>query len=170
MQIKSRFDGQVLYDCEAETMLECLQEAVKSRAYLAGANLAGANLAGANLAGANLAGADLAGANLAGADLAGANLAGANLAGANLAGAYLAGHKVIAAPLSIGPIGSRQWYTLFWPCEDGILVACGCFLGSLDEFTARVRSTHRDNEHGRNYLAAVELAKTMLCQPANLKS
>ena len=130
MQIKSRFDGQVLYDCEAETMLECLQEAVKSRAYLAGANLAGANLAGA----------------------------------------YLAGHKVIAAPLSIGPIGSRQWYTLFWPCEDGILVACGCFLGSLDEFTARVRSTHRDNEHGRNYLAAVELAKTMLCQPANLKS
>ena len=74
--------------------------AVKSDAYLAGANLARAYLADAYLAGANLADANLAGANLARANLADANLAGANLAGANLADAYLADANLAGAYLA----------------------------------------------------------------------
>jgi len=50
-KIVSRFDGHTLYECEAETLLLALQQAVKDRANLAGANLDRANLAGANLAG-----------------------------------------------------------------------------------------------------------------------
>ena len=89
MQIKSRFDDRILYECESETMLETLQQAVKGGANLHGAYLDGANLDGANLGGANLGGANLDGAYLDGAYLDGANLGGANLGGANLDGAYL---------------------------------------------------------------------------------
>ena len=126
-QIKHRYTGAVLFELKCGSFLLCVEAAVRSRAYLAGANLARANLAGANLAGAYIARADLAGANLAGAnlagayiadanlagayiadanlagayiaraDLAGANLAGANLAGANLAGAYIAGANLAGA-------------------------------------------------------------------------
>lgn len=74
IQIKSRFDGRVLYECEADTLLEALQRAVRAGAYLAGANLVGANLAHADLARANLAHADLVHADLAHANLAGAKI------------------------------------------------------------------------------------------------
>ena len=68
-----------------------LEEKVKEKADLYGANLYRADLRGANLSGANLSGADLRGANLYRADLYGANLRGANLSGANLYEANLYG-------------------------------------------------------------------------------
>ena len=95
-QIKNRFTGAVLFECQLTAEMETARDAVKlgfavkiavkarenlARAYLAGADLARANLAGANLAGAYLADTYLARANLALANLAGANLAGADLAG-----------------------------------------------------------------------------------------
>jgi hypothetical protein len=123
--IKSRFDGRILYECEADSLLLAVQQAVKSGANLSGADLSGANLSGAdlsgaylsdadlsgaNLSGANLSGADLSGADLSGADLSradlsradlsGADLSGANLSGANLSGAYLSGADLSRADLS----------------------------------------------------------------------
>ena len=118
-EIKNRFTGAVQFTAE----IECEENAsigvkiglavtwaIRTRAYLAGANLADANLARADLAGANLAdanlaraylaGANLARAYLAGANLARANLAGANLADANLARAYLAGANLADANLA----------------------------------------------------------------------
>ena len=154
-------------------------------AYLAGANLAGAYLAGANLADAYFAGAYLARANLTGAYLARANLTGAYLAranftdanltgvylvGANLAGAYLADAnladaKGIADVFAVSRIGSRNGQTTFARLDDGsVYVWCGCFRGTLDEFAARVQETHGDNEHGRAYRMAIELAKLRLMQ------
>ncbi len=59
IQIKSRFDERVLYQCEAESLLEALQKAVKTRANLDGASLDRAILIGAILIGANLDGASL---------------------------------------------------------------------------------------------------------------
>jgi hypothetical protein len=120
IQIKHRFTGAVLFDCELPEEIAAqsagkqlgyaIKEALKARANLAGAYLAGADLAGAYLADAyladaylaraNLAGANLAGANLADAYLADAYLAGANLADANLAGAYLAGANLARANLA----------------------------------------------------------------------
>ena len=102
IKIESIF-GKLLFEHEAEdnTIKKTLEEAVKSGAYLGGANLGDAYLGGANLGGAylgdaNLSGAYLGGANLSGAYLGGANLGdaylgGANLGGANLVGAYLGG-------------------------------------------------------------------------------
>ena len=96
VQIKSRFDGSVLYEGAAGmTLLGALVSAARS-----GANLAGAYLADANLAGANLADAHLPSAYLAGAYLDGAHLTSANLAGANLAGAYLARANLTSANLA----------------------------------------------------------------------
>ena len=102
-QIKNRFTGAVMFECELGAELETasagvklgasVKLALKARADLARANLAGANLTGANLTGADLARANLADAYLARAYLARANLAGANLAGAYLADAYLAGDR-----------------------------------------------------------------------------
>jgi hypothetical protein len=161
-----------------------LARANLARADLAGAYLAGAYLAGAYLEGANLAGANLAGANLAGANLAGANLAGADLAGAASAGAYLAGAYLEGAngqkptlignrpALVIGPLGSRCAYLTTFMTDAGVYVRAGCFWNTLDAFKAAVAETHGDNNHGREYRAAIALieAHAELWTPAKEKA
>ena len=71
-EIKSRWDGSVLFKLECGSFKLCVEAAVKSKADLMGAYLKDANLGGANLMGADLRGANLRGANLMGADLRGA--------------------------------------------------------------------------------------------------
>ncbi len=62
--------------------------------------------------------------------------------------------------LVIGPCGSRDGFTTFFKNKDGeISVRCGCFLGTIDEFLAKVSETHGDNKHAQVYKAAVELVK-----------
>ena len=162
--------GEIIFTHEKEnnTVKDTLQEAVRSGANLYGADLRGANLygadlGGANLGGANLYGADLRGANLYGADLRGADLGGANLYGADLRGADLReewGKLEKNTDIFIaGPLGSRSGYTTFFHTDKGIFVRCGCFRGTLEEFVAKVKETHNDNEHARNYLAIVEFVK-----------
>jgi uncharacterized protein YjbI with pentapeptide repeats len=149
-QIKHRYTGAVLFECELPADLEsglharhALEKATAARANLAGANLAGANLAGANLAGTNLAranleGANRDGANLDGAYLARANLAGANLDGANLAGANLDGANLDGAIWRPGVVLKErpiQLYGLTWPTT--ILDAhmqIGCQFHSLHDW------------------------------------
>ena len=140
---------------------------------LGGADLRGAYLGGADLRGADLGGADLGGAYLRGAYLGGAYLRGAYLGGADLGGAYLRGAYLGGADLGeewgklekntdifiAGPLGSRNGYTTFFHTDKGIFVRCGCFRGTLEEFVAKVKETHNDNEHARNYLAIVEFVK-----------
>ena len=142
--------GDIIFTHEKEnnTVKDTLQEAVKS-----GANLRGADLYGADLRGANLRGADLRGADLYGADLYGANLYGANLG--EEWGKLEKNTDIFIA----GPLGSRNGYTTFFHTDKGIFVQCGCFRGTLEEFTAKVKETHNDNEHARNYLAIAEFVK-----------
>ena len=97
-----------------------------------------------------------AGANLARSYLAGANLTGANLTGANLAGANLVGNRPI---LQIGPIGSRCAYLVSYITDAGIKVRAGCFFGSIEEFEAACAKTHGDNDHGKEYAAAVAMIR-----------
>jgi len=86
MKITHKITGATLFESEAETMKQLLEDA-----YLRGADLRGAHLRGAHLRGADLRGADLRDAYLRGADLRGADLRGADLRGAYLRGAYLRG-------------------------------------------------------------------------------
>ena len=99
MKILNRFNLSVIFECECETIKECVLKAKESNADLRYADLSSAdlncadlssaNLSGAYLYGADLSSANLSGANLGDADLYGADLRDANLRGANLSGAYL---------------------------------------------------------------------------------
>ena len=142
-------------------------------AYLGGADLRGAYLGGADLRGADLGGADLGGAYLRGADLRGAYLRGADLGGADLGGAYLGGADLRGADLGeewgklnssndifiAGPLGSRNDYITFFHTDKGIFVRCGCFRGTIDEFVIKVKETHGESKHAKNYLAIAEFVK-----------
>ena len=74
----------------------------------------------------------------------------------------------IGAVFWIGAIGSRNRTTTFFRCKDGkIYVSCGCFLGDLEEFSDKVKQTHGDNEHGRVYMFAIEMAKARIVEEKN---
>ena len=74
----------------------------------------------------------------------------------------------IGAVFWIGAIGSRNRPTTFFRCKDGkIYVSCGCFLGDLEEFSDKVKQTHGDNEHGRVYMLAIEMAKARIVEEKN---
>ena len=156
-----------------------LRGAYLSGAYLSGANLSGADLRGANLSGANLSGAELSGANLSGADLIGADLIGANLSRANLSGAVLSRADLSRAVLSgadlsravlrdgvrligarpvvqVGPIGSRSDWLVAYLTDGGIRIDAGCQRQiTRAEFETRLANTHGDNQHAREYRAAL---------------
>ena len=137
------------------------------RANLYGADLYGADLYGADLRGANLYGADLRDANLYGADLYGADLRGADFRGADLRGAEIKdreGNEVkIEKIMSIGPIGSRNDITMvYFTTDKKALVKCGCFYDYLDKFEKAVHRTHAGNQYEKQYMALIELAKTMM--------
>ena len=176
LEIKSRWDGKILYADEAESFYTLVSAAVKAKANLSGADLSGADLCGANLSGANLSGADLSGAdlcgaNLSGADLCGANLSGANLSGAdlsranlsraNLSGANLSGANLSRANLSgyhsFGPGGSRNSYTWALWEEGGYMVHCGCKTVTLKEFAALVKATHKSSYYAKWYAANIKV-------------
>ena len=153
-EIKNRWDGKVLFSAGGETLRDVVQQAVQERA-----DLYGANLCGANLRGADLYGADLYGANLRGADLRSADLYGANLCGANLRGAYgkqltLVGSRPVFV---LGPIGSRCDYLTAYLTDAGMHVRAGCFFDTLEAFRAAVVAEHADNNHGREYMAAIAM-------------
>ena len=147
-------------------------------AYLAGADLQGVNLRDADLRDADLRGADLRYADLRGADmrradmrgavLHEANLCEANLQGANLLGTDLYGANMSQKVVQIGPIGSRNDYTVYRVEED--IVQCGCWReyagGSLADFIARVNETYPEgNEDGakyrREYLAVIAMFQAL---------
>jgi uncharacterized protein YjbI with pentapeptide repeats len=98
-EIKSWLDGKVLFACEAESLIDAVQQAVKAETCLNYASLDGARLDGARLDGARLDGARLNGASLFGARLNGARLNGARLDGARLDGARLDGARLDGASL-----------------------------------------------------------------------
>lgn len=63
----------------------------------------------------------------------------------------------------IGPIGSRDDYTTFYRTKvNDIYVCCGCFNNSLEKFEKTVKETHGDNEYAKEYMKAIEMAKSRL--------
>ena len=175
IQIKHRYTEAVLFEGDAGmTMRQVLEKATFAKADLRDADLRGADLRGADLGDADLRGADLRGAYLRGADLGDADLGGADLGGAYLRGAYLRGADLDGAYLSgadldgktlvgkrpilqIGPVGSRDDYLVVYLTNAGIYITAGCWHGTRDEFSERVRETHGENEHGREYASALAL-------------
>ena len=138
IQIKHRFTDAVLFECEAPEGMSSglhMRHAVE-KAASAGANLARAYLDGAYLDGANLAG---------------ANLARANLAG----GVTLVGDRPI---FQVGPIGSRCAFFTAYITSDGLRFDAGCQRQiTREKFEERLIENHGDNEHAKEYRAALAL-------------
>ena len=148
IQIKPYFNDTVLFEhnCENNSMRLTMELALKSRADLSRANLSRADLSGANLSGANLSGADMSGADMYRARLSGASLVN--------------GEKLVGArPIfQIGPIGSRCAYFTAYITDKGLRFDAGCQRQITREvFEQRLGDEHGDNEHAKEYRAALAL-------------
>ena len=56
--------------------------------------------------------------------------------------------------------GSESRNTTMFRTKNGdIYVCCGCFEGSLKEFSEKVKETHGSSKYAKEYLACVEVAK-----------
>ena len=158
-EIKNRWNGKVLFSAGGETLRDVVQQAVQggadlSCADLRSADLRSADLRSANLRSADLRSADLSGANLSGADLSGADLSGANLSGADGKNLSLVGSRPV---FMLGPIGSRCDYLTAYLTDAGVRVRAGCFFDTIEAFRAAVVAEHADNNHGREYMAAIAM-------------
>ena len=164
IEIKSRWNGALLYSGKHASLKEAAEVA-----HLADANLYGANLYGADLRGANLYGANLADANLRGADLDGAHLRGADLYGAKVGKggdeATLVGSRPV---VQIGPIGSRNdWLLVFWCGDAGVRISTGCQqqiseVHFLKHLAYRHGEGDQANIHAQHYIEALAFAKRLL--------
>ena len=137
-QIKRRFLGDVLFECELPGNVVTQSEGVKlgfaiKIAVGIGADLDGASLFGANLNGASLSGANLDRTYLFGASLFGANLDGANLSGANLSGANLDGANLNSASLVDGGQRSDGYSFVGWIKDNVLQIRAGCRSLSITE-------------------------------------
>jgi hypothetical protein len=138
IQIKSVF-GDVLFEYEKEnnTIKDTVEEAVRQKASLDGANLYRANLYRASLNGASLNEVNLYRASLNGASLDGASLDGANLNEVNLYGASLDGANLYRANLYRASLNGAKDipYTPLACPSDGAFVGwkkVKCYLVKLE--------------------------------------
>ena len=129
IEIKDRFDGSLLFthDCPENNIKITVQAALAAKA-----------------------------------DLGGANLGGADLGGADLRGAILSDTEKVSITssrpcLRINSLGSRNDELFLWLTDEGPFVRAGCFWGTLEEFEVAVKKKHGDNEHAREYVAALAL-------------
>ena len=64
--------------------------------------------------------------------------------------------------ISVNFIGSRKSATKFlFTRESGIMVKCGCYFDTIDNFKIRVSKVHKDNQHAHEYFNAIEYAVKM---------
>ena len=57
----------------------------------------------------------------------------------------------------LGPIGSRCDYLTAYLTDAGVHVRAGCFFDTIEKFRAAVVAEHADNNHGREYMAAIAM-------------
>lgn len=88
----------------------------------------------------------------------------------NLSGdAWVSGNAQVAGNARIDCIKAHCGFDVFGSCgrhthayitaENKIEITCGCFRGSIEEFEAKVRKTHGDNQYAHEYLAIIYLIK-----------
>ena len=82
----------------------------------------------------------------------------------NLDGQFFENLETLAVKVvKIDRIGSRRDCTYFFQTEQERYVRCGCFFGSLKEFEAQVKETHRDNkQYLAEYLGAIKYIKSIM--------
>lgn len=65
--------------------------------------------------------------------------------------------------IQMGPIGSRDDVITFMRTKDlKIAVKTGCFFGTIEEFEEKVKETHGNSHHAKEYLLAAEIARSRI--------
>ncbi len=169
IEIKHRISGSILFSLETDSLGAAVEEAIKSKADLSYADLSHADLSYTDLSYADFSHADLSYTNLRYTNLSYANLSYTNLRSADVSSADLSYANLRSADgkklklvgdrplLIIGPLGSRSDYLHAFLTDHGLYLKTGCFFGTRDEFIEAVIKTHNDNEHDREYRAALKL-------------
>jgi len=144
IKIVDRYDSTKVLICgQYESVKDCLK---KNHS----ADLRSADLSYADLSYADLSYADLSYADLSSADLRYADLSYADLRYADLDKRYI----------QVACIGSRKGMTTY--CFDDDIIWCGCWTGSLGEFTKRVKNTHKNNvQYLKEYLGFIKYIKSL---------
>ena len=63
----------------------------------------------------------------------------------------------------VGGAGRYNRFTTFFKCRDKtIKVVCGCFFGTIIEFRAKAKETHKGNKHEKVYLAMADMAELQI--------
>ena len=94
------------------------------------------------------------------ADLSNADLFNAKLSNADLSNADLSYAKTDKRYIQIACIGSRKGMTTY--CFEDDKIWCGCYQGTLKEFEARVRETHKGNkQYLAEYLGWIKYVKSI---------
>ena len=58
----------------------------------------------------------------------------------------------------VGGFGSEQRTSTFFIRKDGAIgVICGCFCGTIEQFRAKVKETHKDSKYAQEYLMIADL-------------
>ena len=83
--------------------------------------------------------------------------------------AWVSGDAQVCGDARIDCIKAHCGFDVFGSCgrhthayitaENKIEITCGCFRGSIEEFEAKVRKTHGDNQYAHEYLAIIYLIK-----------
>jgi hypothetical protein len=84
IEIKNRYTNEVIYRCEAESIKDAIQKAIKEKVNLSNSNLRGSDLRDSDLSNSNLSNSDLSNSNLRGSDLSYSNLSGSDLRDSDL--------------------------------------------------------------------------------------
>lgn len=149
---------------EADLCRACLRKAYLYETNLSRACLAEADLQEADLRWACLWETGLQETNLRGADLRYVTFENTRLADAKLDGARVADNYTVKGDygyITLGPLGRRNGYTIFFNCNEGIYVNCGCFVGPIDLFQKDVEETHGKNNHAQNYFDTITYVKNI---------
>lgn len=138
-----------------------------SLADLSFSDLTSANLHSAYLCKTNLGNSILCNVDLCESQLHNANFSNTDLSFTDLYNAVLYDNNKeeikIKGIVSISPIGSRKDETkIIITVDDNILIKCGCFYNYIDEFEKKVHETHKNNHYEKEYMAVIELAKSMI--------
>ena len=109
---------------------------------------------------ANLSSADLRSANLSYANLSYADLSSADLHSANLSSANLRSADLRFECFQLSRIGSENRMTTWDATND--IVWCGCFKGTMQEFSEQVEKTHANNpKYLTQYRSAINYLKSL---------
>ena len=148
-EIKNRWNGSILFECEALSLKLAVEAAVSKGVSLCAANLSAANLRDADLSGADMSDADLRATDLSDADLGATDLSDADLGGANLRATDLSGADLSGAKddyLGVLSVAKGEVLGLYDAIQRGKIDGsvyegeCACLVGTI----ANVRKEQYD--------------------------